>query len=141
MKHKKITINENDLDFINNWFAENEKRGARAASQEYIDWLYNYVCTNKQLDDEDALYSKDTEVAENGGLLSYFFEHVTKLARQQDVPVTSDDDFMFYNEEVNVKIHDKYFNLFTMYGQGARTFIALLEEEPNGAYVKLQEVL
>lgn len=141
MKHKKITINENDLDFINNWFAENENREARAASQEYIDWLYNYVCTNKQLDDADALYSKDTEVTENGGLLSYFFEHVTKLARQQDVPVTSDDDFMFYNEEVNVKIHDKYFNLFTMCGQGAITGITLLEEEPSGAYVKLQEVL
>lgn len=144
MKYKKLKVNEEEtlgLDFIDKWFEESEKRRQRAASQEYIDWLYNYVSTNKLLDDEDALYSKDAEVAENGALLSYFFGYIKELAEHQDVPVTSDDDSMFYNEEVNIKIHDKYFNLYMMCGQGARTFIALLEEEPNGTYVKLQEAL
>ena len=144
MKYKKLEVSEEEtlnLDFIGNWFKESEKRRQKAASQEYIDWLYNYVSTNKQLDDEDALYSKDPDIAENGALLSYFFAHVKEIAIQQDVSVTSDDACMFYNEEVNIKIHDKYFNLFMMCGQGARTFIALLDEEPDGAYVKLQETL
>ena len=142
MKYKKIEVDENEvIAFMNNWSAYFNQCEKIVTSQEYIDWLYNYVSTRKYLTDEDALYSEDIDVSENGQKLSSFFDHIAECAQQQDVQVNSDVDSRFPSESVIVKIYDKYFELFTIYGQGAITGITLLEEEPSGAYVKLQEVL
>ena len=48
-----------------------------------------------------------------------------------------DDECDFGSEQVVVKIRDKYFEIFRMYGQGSWTSIGLLNEEPNHAFVKI----
>ena len=47
------------------------------------------------------------------------------------------NDGVFDNEQVTVKIKDKYFNVSRMYGQGSWTSIGLLDEEPDYAFVKI----
>ena len=51
--------------------------------------------------------------------------------------VTSDDDCEFDSEQVTVKIKDKFFEIFRMYGQGSWTSIGLLDKEPDYAFVKI----
>lgn len=118
-------------------FRELEERISKVSSDEYIDWLYDYLSINKSVDDESALYKYEGIDKEYGSLVSYFFGYVKELAKKQRVMIANDEECEFYNEEVVVKIKDKYFNIFQMHGQGAWTCISLLENEPDYAFVKL----
>lgn len=118
-------------------FRELEERISKVSSDEYIDWLYDYLSINKSVDDESALYKYEGIDKEYGSLVSYFFGYVKELAKKQRVMIANDEECEFYNEEVVVKIKDKYFNIFQMHGQGASTFIYLLDNEPEYAFVKL----
>ena len=64
-------------------------------------------------------------------------DYVEELAESQKVPISSDEECDFPNEKVIVKIKDKYFELFRMYGQGSLTSVTLLNEEPTYNFVKL----
>lgn len=123
--------------YMENYFAKIEKRRQTVSSKEYIDWIYEYVSANKHADDEGALYVYKDIDAENGQILGVFLDFVKELAVQQRVLVISDDKCEFENEEVTIKIKDKYFEIFRMYGQGSWTSINLLDYEPDYAYVKL----
>lgn len=114
-----------------------KSRRQKVSSKEYIDWLYDYVSTHGHSDDESALYIYKGIDSENGQLLSSFINYIKDLASQQKVPIISDDECMFGNEQVIVKIKDKYFDVFRMDGQGSWSSVVLLEKEPDGAYVTL----
>ena len=114
-----------------------EKNKEKVSSKEYIDWIYDYVSSNKHVDDESALYTYEGVDAENGQLLSTFLDYVEELSIQQRVLVTPDDECKFDSEQVTVKIKDKFFEIFRMYGQGSWTSVNLLDEEPEYAFVKI----
>ena len=134
---KSPEFEEKARKYIEEYFREIEECRNKVSSKEYIDWLYNYVSENKSVDDEGALYQCEGIDKENGSLVSYFLSYVKELAVNQRVMIANDEECEFYNEEVVVKIKDKYFNIFQMHGQGASTFIYLLDNEPEYAFVKL----
>ena len=123
--------------YMEEYFGRIEKNKEKVSSKEYIDWIYDYVSSNKYADDESALYTYEGVDAENGQLLSAFLGYVEELAKQQRVLVTSDDDCEFDSEQVTVKIKDKFFKIFRMYGQGSWTSIGLLDKETDYAFVKI----
>lgn len=119
------------------YFRKIEKIKNKVSSKEYIDWIYNYVSANKYVDDEDAIYVYEGIDSENGQLLSGFFDYVEELAKEQRVLIVHDEKCDFDSERAVVKIKDKYFEVFRMYGQGSWTSIELLDKEPDYAFVKI----
>lgn len=134
---KTPEFEEKARKYIEEHFRELEKRRNQVSSNEYIDWLYNYLSVNKSVDDESALYQYEGIDKEYGSLVSYFLSYVKELAKKQRVMIASDEECEFYNQEVVVKIKDKYFKIFQIHGQGAWTCISPLENEPDYAFVKL----
>lgn len=128
---------ESARKYMEEYFGRIEKNKERVSSKEYIDWLYNYVSANKHADDESASYTYKDIDAENGQLLSAFLDYVKKLAKQQRVLVVPDEKCEFGSEQVVVKINDKYFEIFRMYGQGSWTSVNLVQKEPDYAFVKI----
>ena len=123
--------------FANEYMKVYKEKKPIVSSKEYINWLYDYVTTNKRIDDDSAIYVYEGIDSNNGLILSTFLDYVEELAKEQRVLVVSDDECQFGNEEVVVKIKDRYFKCFRMYGQGVWTCVSLLTEEPNHAYVRL----
>lgn len=128
---------ESARKYMEEYFGRIEKNREKVSSKEYIDWVYSYVSVNKHADDEGAAYIYEGIDAENGQVLGAFLDYVKELASQQRVLVTPADDCHFGSEQVTVKIKDKYFEIFRMYGQGSWTSIGLLDEEPDYAFVKI----
>ena len=122
---------------VEEYFDKIEKRKQKVSSKEYINWLYDYVSTNKNADDESALYTYKGIDAEYGQILSAFLDYVKELASKQRVLVVPDEECKFDSEQVVVKIKDRYFEIFRMFGQGSWTSVSLLENEPDYAFVKL----
>lgn len=128
---------ESARKYMEEYFGRIERTREKVSSKEYIDWVYNYVSANKHANDESATYTYEGIDAENGRVLSVFLDYVEELAKEQRVLVVPDDECDFGSEQVVVKIKDKYFEIFRMYGQGSWTSIGLLKEEPNYAFVKI----
>ena len=128
---------ESARKYMENYFKEVEEREKKVSSKEYIDWLYDYVSTNKHANDESASYTYEGIDAENGQILGAFLDYVKSLAAQQRVLIVPDEECDFDSEQVVIKIKDKYFEIFRMYGQGSWTSAKLLEEEPDYAFVKI----
>ena len=128
---------EQTRKWIEEYFGEIEKKKEQVSSKEYIDWLYDFVIKNNGANDESALYTYEGDDAENGKLLSYFMSYIQELAKEQRVTIVPDEECSFPSEMLTVKIKDKYFEVFTMYGQGSFTSVNLLEKEPNYAFVRI----
>ena len=135
--YKEYIKSDSFKNYLEEEIKKMEIKTKRVSSVMYLDWIYRYVSKHKSVDDESALYQYKGIDAENGELLSFFFGYVENLAKSQNVTVGFDKECEFYNKQIVVKIKDKYFELFQMYGQGAWTCISLLENEPDYAFVKL----
>lgn len=132
-----LELQESAKKWMEEYFGEIEKIKQKVSSKEYIDWLYDYVSTNKNADDESVLYTYKGIDAEYGQVLSAFLDYVKELAKKQRVLVVPDEECNFDSEQVVVKIKDKYFEIFRMFGQSSWTSVSLLENEPSYAFVKL----
>lgn len=119
------------------YFAKMEDQEKKVSSKEYIKWLYDYVSINKHVDSELANFFYIGTDAENGQLLSTFLNYVKELTAQQRVLVVSDEEYGFGSEKIVVKIMDKYFEIFRVFGQGSWTSVDLLDKEPDYAYVRI----
>ena len=128
---------ETEKKIVEEYFGKIEEEKKRVSSSEYINWIYDFVSVNKSADDEGALYVYEGINAENGKLLGAFLDYVKTIAPKQRVAITTDDECRFDNEQVAIKIKDRYFKIFRMFGQGSWTSVVLLEEEPDYACVKL----
>ena len=128
---------ESAKKWMKEYFGKIEKRKQKVSSKEYIDWLYDYVSANKNANDESALYTYKDIDAENGQILGAFLDYIKELATKQRVLIVPDEECEFGSEQVVVKIKDKYFEIFRMFGQGSWTSVSLLENEPDYAFVKL----
>ena len=118
---------ESARKYMEEYFGRIEKTKEKVSSKEYVDWVYDYVSASKHANDESATYTYEGIDSENG----------QELAKQQRVLVVPDDECDFGSEQVVVKIKDKYFEIFRMYGQGSWTSVGLLDKEPNYAFVKI----
>lgn len=125
---------EKTRKYMEERFAKQKELAKRVSSKEYIDWLYSFVSKNHGVDD-DTLYEGVDE--DNSRLLGNFLDYVEELATQQRVLIVPDEDCDFDSEKIVVKIKDKYFDFFRMFGQGSWTSVCLLEKGPDYAYVKI----
>lgn len=128
---------ESARKYIEEYFAKIEEKKKIVSSKEYLSWLYDYVSVNKHMDNEAAKYTYTEIDAEYGQIVGLFLDYVEELAKEQRVLVIPDDDCDFDSEKVVVKIMDKYFEVFRMFGQGSWISVELLDEEPDYAYVKI----
>lgn len=128
---------ESARKYMEEYFGRMEKNKEKVSSKEYIDWIYNYVSDNKQVDEESAALICKGIDSENGKILGTFLDYVKDLAIQQRVLVIQGDKYGFDSEQVVINIKDRYFELFRMYGQGSWTSINLMDKNPGYAYVKL----
>ena len=133
----KTDDQESFLAFLQERADHQKEMRQKVSSAEYIDWLYNYVSSNRFADDESALYTYQGVDSENGQILSWFVGYRKELARSQGVPVVIEDNSPFGEEKVVVKIRDKFFQAFTMYGQGSWSGVGLLDKEPEEGYILL----
>ena len=125
---------EKTRKYMEEHFAKQEELAKKVSSKEYIDWLYTFVSKNHGADD-NTFYEEVDEY--NSQVLGAFLDYAEELAVQQRVLVVPDEDCDFDSEKIVVKIKDKYFDFFRMFGQGSRTTVCLLEKEPDYAYVKI----
>ena len=101
-------------------------------SEEYLNWLNNFISTlpTKSFSDEDFLYDDKIEQYDknNSQLVSYIDNYVATLAKEQRVFPRSDgtNDFVLY-----FKLRNNFYSIYTIVGQGATTFIKMLDEEPE----------
>lgn len=117
--------------------AKRDKLKRKVSSDEYINWLYDYVIINKSVNDESALYTYIGIDAENGSCLGSFLDYTKELAKEQNIPIGEDEECYFPNELVTIKIKDSYFEVFRMFGQGSWTSVSLLEKAPMNDFVEL----
>jgi hypothetical protein len=99
-------------------------------SQEYIDWLYNYLNENKYLNSENLLYDDDKTNSKNGELLFLFLQYINDLIDETDLPNLANPD-EYESERYIIKIKDKYYDLCVIFGQGSIMFINELKEQPE----------
>lgn len=107
-------------------------------SQEYLDWLCNFLVIHKSFSDDTWLYHKE-EIAEedykNVELISTFFHYISETASNQSILGSEED----YGDTYYFKAKGKFYHTSTYYGQGAVTNIAEEEFDANHLYVLIDE--
>lgn len=99
-------------------------------SKDYIEWLYEYLKENKNLNSENILYEENKKNAEYGGLLFLFLLYINDLIDETDLENLADYN-EYEAEKYNLKIKDKYYELCVITGQGSILFISELSDLPN----------
>lgn len=111
-------------------------------SAEYQNWLVLFIDSleEKSFYDDKYLYDDkiDKQDRENTFLLSYFQQFVINQMEEQRVLSYQDDEV---NEHFYVKLKGNFYDIYTICGQGAVTFIEKLESEPKYSYVFLDEAI
>lgn len=108
----------------------------KVRSSEYIEWLYCYLHTHKSYSSY-SLDSLDENDYENTNILDYFFSYLRELAKNQNVCIVQDHNIPFANEMVNVKIKDKYFEFYLIFGQGSLLEINTVQKNSSIRYVEI----
>lgn len=99
-------------------------------SQEYIDWLYEYLKENKKINSENLLYDEDKVNSEYAKLLFIFLQYINDLVDETDLENLANHN-EYESERYLIKIRDKYYDLCVIFGQGSIMFINELEEKPK----------
>lgn len=106
-------------------------------SKEYLDWLYSYIKDDRTYDDETAMYKvKDEKDRKNLCQLSYLQKVIEDLSENNNIENITDKENEFEILNYNFKYRDKTFNISTMIGQGAITFIEIAKDT-NRDYIEL----
>lgn len=120
------------------YYRRTKERREIVKQNSYLDWLYDYVCKNKSIDNESILYSENKEDVKNGILLIDFEEYIKKLCFEQAVIMGWHSNCFFDNTHMYFKIQNKFFECFTMRGHlDSWIHINLVEEEPKDNYLIL----
>lgn len=117
---------------------EREEKIKYTGSEKYLEWLYNYIQPNKIYDDETALYElEEGKDRENVLKFSYLQRYIERKAEELDVEniLDKDNEFQILNYIFSYK--DKMYQIDTMVGQGAITFMSLTDNKENRKIVKL----
>lgn len=120
-----------------NWFERQDRILKIVSTKDYWDWLIDFVNKNGAFSDDDFHYNQ--EIGEKNkeycSYLSYFFDYISSLSKEQNVFPNPDEEDIFYF----FKLNNCYYHIGTIVGQGAYTSIYKLEKEPPIAYVILDE--
>lgn len=129
---------ENMDNFIDNYFNKRQKTIEKVSSNEYLDWLVEFIDKNGNFNDDTYLYNKeiDPNDRENTLLISYLQSVIEEKSINQLALPTEDEDgeYIYY-----FKLKGNFYYIFTIVGQGALTCIYKLNEEPKNDYVFLDE--
>lgn len=119
--------------FLNDSIARTNRNMQIVSQKEYWDWLVNYLETrsNHCFDDEDAAYTDNNQQAhDNGLLLSYFFDFVREEGKKQSIFDKSD----YYSDSearLVFMYKDKYYEAWTICGQGSLSGVNICEDVPE----------
>ena len=117
---------------------EKEEKINSTGTQEYLDWLYDFVEVDKIYDDETALYEMDDGIdKENLLRISYLQKLVDSKAQVQNVENILDKDNEFQILNYIFRYKDRLYQIDTMVGQGAVTFICVTDNKENRKVVEM----
>lgn len=117
---------------------EREEKINLTGTKEYLDWLYNFVEVDKIYDDETALYEmEDGKDKENLLKISYLQTLVDKKAQEQGVENILDENNEFQILNYVFRYKDRLYQIDTMTGQGAVTFVCVTENKENRKVVEM----
>ena len=129
------------LDRITTFEKQIEEREAKinfTGSKEYLDWLYDFVKADRIYDDETALYEMEDGIdKENLLKISYLQTLVDKKAQEQGVENILDEDNEFQILNYIFRYKDRLYQIDTMTGQGAITFVCITENKENKKIVEM----
>lgn len=126
------------IEKIKKHLEERKQKIEYTGSTEYLDWLYNYIKPEKIYDDETALYElKEGKDRENILKFSYLQKYIEEKAKELNIEniVDKDNEFQILNFVFSYK--DRLYQIDTMIGQGAVTFVQLTDNKENRKVVKL----
>lgn len=123
--------------YITDYIKQAIEQQDTVSSREYLQWLYDFILGHESMDTDAATYRYRGTDSENGQLLGALMDYVKILAKEQNVPVTENPECEFYNQAFIIKIQDRYFRIFQMYGQGSWTCVTLTNEQEQN-YVTLE---
>lgn len=136
---KDIEITEDVVNDFKKYFEEIERKDNIVKSQEYLNWLCNFVDIHKYFCDETWLYKQD-EISEEDyhkvELISTFFHYISQLADEQFILEESEDG---YDTSYYFKAKKNYYEITTIVGQGAITSIHKIEYDESKDYVLVDE--
>lgn len=136
---KDIEITEKVAKELQSYINEMVENENKVKSTEYLDWLVSFLDIHKSFSDDTWLYDEDKiskEDYERVKLISTFFHYISDLSKEQFVPDVIEE----YDEEIyNFKLRGNYYQITTIVGQGAITFINKLEYDENIDYVFVDE--
>lgn len=120
-------------NYLNDYISKRTRKMEIVSQKEYWDWLVSYLdtCKNHCFDDEDAAYTEnDQQAHDNGLLLSYFFEYLNEIGIEQSI--FNDNDYYSDSEaRLFFMYNNKYYEAWTINGQGSLTGVNICEEEPK----------
>lgn len=95
-----------------------EKEIRIVSSQEYRDWIYDYIEKEGCIDSESLLYSKIDKDREYGKMLGVFLMYINDMVAESDCEnIATGEDFEV--EKYIFKIKDNYYDIVLLIGQGS----------------------
>lgn len=124
IEHKKEisaqTIHNDDSNkvelFSNEYQKEYQEKIDYVTSDEYLKWLYLFISEHKAVADDSFLYKEENLERKNSMLVSYLQSY---LSEKYESTYYDEDGY----EHWIFKLKDKYFDIYTIVGQGACTYI------------------
>lgn len=126
IKTQEIFNNESDkFDIIfDKYYKEHKEKIDYVTSNEYLKWLYLFVSEYKVISDDKFLYKKEDLNRKNSILLSFLQSYLSEKYESTYYDEEGIEHFIF-------KIKDKYFDLYTIVGQGACTYVEIYHLQDN----------
>lgn len=118
--------------FVDNVVNSLIERRKIVSSQEYLNWIYDYVSLNGNIDDQ---FTATDEYASNISLLGDFFCYIEKIAEENRIAY----EFGGESSEMGyyIKIKDKIFFTYLIIGQGAIAGVDHVINVPLVQYIEL----
>lgn len=138
-KLNNLEVTEEGLSYFRKYIEEMERKEAIVKSEEYINWLCDFINIHKYFSDETWLYKRE-EISEedysNVELISTFFYYIGELADKQFILEESEDG---YDTTYYFKVKNKFYEITTIVGQGAITSIKEIEYSSEHLYILIDE--
>lgn len=105
-----------------------EREIEMVSSQEYKDWIYDYIEREGYIDSESLLYSKTDKDKEYGKMLGVFLMYINDLVAESDCEnIATGEDFEA--EKYIFKLKDNYYDIVLLIGQGSCISINKIDQK------------
>lgn len=129
---KEVEDKNEVVTFFSKYLVEQEEKMKKVSSPQYINWLYKYISKNQFLSDEMLLYDEENENRENSLLLSYLHSYISRLRKNTYYDEEGWEHFVF-------RIRDRYFDLYSIQGQGTITYVEECEKDQDAICLEAGE--